>query len=132
MGRLPHGSSSTVSINIVTCTSRIRKSCFCYLTDFSAFFSIISGHGNHAVDHKYPENVVQMGVSFLAYSNLHFELKHYAVQLARYSDEEHYGTPSQIAHPTKRYDNRSFMHYDAINRTKKTTVDKINSMMCAK
>ncbi|KRZ04396.1 hypothetical protein T11_10004 [Trichinella zimbabwensis] len=148
MRRLPHGSSSTISINTVKSTSRIRESCFCYLTDIHLIRS----------SQFLPDTAIMQLITrtrrilskweYLLPSllNLPFHLSGFLLSMAtssirlatnaippflivqqifltRYSDEEHYGRPSQMAHIRQNDTTISLSStIAAINITTETTV----------
>ncbi|KRZ00946.1 hypothetical protein T11_13213 [Trichinella zimbabwensis] len=183
MRRLPHGSSSTISINTVKSTSPIPESCFCYLTDIhlirssqffpdtaimqlitrtrrilskweyrfwhiaifisscvcnvcsflssavivessisSIWFSSLDGHLFDSTSYQRHSTIFHRSTNIC--KNILFS-KHYSVQLTRYSDEEQYGTPSQMAH-TRQNDTTISLSsiIAAINITTKTTVSR--------
>ncbi|KRX84146.1 hypothetical protein T06_1742 [Trichinella sp. T6] len=71
-GCLPYGSSSTISINTVNNTCRIRKSCFGYCNDIHLVGSSQFLEDTTIQELKtYSQKLTHMGVSFWAYTNLH-------------------------------------------------------------
>ncbi|KRX55330.1 hypothetical protein T09_4614 [Trichinella sp. T9] len=75
-GCLPYGSSSTISINTVNNTCRIRKSCFGYCNDIHLVGSSQFLEDTTIQELKtYSQKLTHMGVSFWAYTNLHCYLR---------------------------------------------------------